>query len=142
MSWAESVNRVLALRRLERLEADRAELIRIIQRMEREFAVVVNRRVHEALRDVPSWKDPQPEAVCAPRVARVGGMTTWADKRKRLEKRLSAKTEKFRKRVDEIRGVLGEGLGPMPATPEETQPRAAVPHENSEGDGDVETGSV
>ena len=113
MSWAESVDRVLHMRAVAKLEAEKAELIRIIQETERRCKVVVNRQVSEVLKDVPSWKDPEIGGVTLaekPRHFRPG-MRSWAERRARLEKKHRVEKDKRDRRAKEFEQVLSGEFG-------------------------------
>jgi hypothetical protein len=98
------VDRVLVMRRAARAEADRAELIRIIQELEKRCQVVVNRDVSAVLKDVPSWKSQQ---VQTPKPSSFrGGIRTWAEIKRHKEKAARAGTDKVNRRAREFEQVM------------------------------------
>lgn len=134
MSWQESVERVLWMRRVARLKAEKAELIEIIQETERRCKVVVNRQQSEVLKDVPSWKSSQPGAAVPhesgkPRSFR-RGMRTWGEQRKRLEKSHRKEADRRERRQEEFEQVLKGEFG--------AQAGAPAVHTNTEEISDVE----
>lgn len=101
--WSQSVDRVLQLRRVRQLEQEKAELIEIVRGMEERCQLVVNRERFPVLKDVPSWRDGDQR----PKMARVGGMRTWKDTQRHVEKKLSVETRKRERRLREVEQVMG-----------------------------------
>lgn len=137
MSWQESVDRVLRLRRVAELEADKAELVRILQEVEERFRVVVNRQAHEVLKGVPSWKNPKAESAGDQkrRMVHMGGMRTWADTRRGREKKLRVNTDRMQRRVAEVEQVLGQTQAGVPAPQiQDSEPRPGTVAVETEGD--------
>ena len=113
--WAESVDRVLEMRRVAQLERDKAELIRIIQEMEQRCRVVVNRQASEVLKDVPSWKSEGTQPAADHKSFR-RGMRTWKEQQLRLEAKHRVEAEKQKRRRDEFVEVLtGTGISAQAA---------------------------
>lgn len=145
MSWAESVDRVLAMRRAARTEADRSELIRIIQELEKRCQVVVNREASTVLKDVPSWRSQTCDCggEVNPRSGKFihtsspvfrGGMRTWADRRRTLERNARAGSEKLRRRTEEFEQVLNGRFG---VTDSGAQAGVPVPQKATEENSDA-----
>jgi len=113
VSWAESVDRVLQMRRVAQLEREKDELIAILQELEKRCQVVVNRQVSAVLKDVPTWKETAPEK---PQRFR-GGMRTWKDRRLSLERKHRVEADKVNRRVQEFSQVLSGQFGAQAEEP-------------------------
>lgn len=102
------------MRRTAQLEQDRAELIAIVQELEKRCQVVVNRQESAVLKDVPSWKTAP--VTQGPKRFR-GGMRTWAENRRKLEKQKRVGTAKMQRRTEEFKQVLSGTFGTQAETP-------------------------
>jgi hypothetical protein len=105
----------MEMRRRTALEREKAELIAILQELEKRCQVVVNRDVSAVLKDVPSWKS-QPgsdEVRKQPRFR--GGIRTWQESKRQLEKKARAGSEKLKRRTQEIEQVMSGTFGALHA---------------------------